>query len=135
MPETDLTRPTLSDDNYDAQIGAIDFKFANPRFLCIQYRIPFRARDYFVWDELPYSAPVKSVHYQRTAQGINRLHQILTPFGKMLPPSISDEDLEELLVGLEVLVKIQSKLDGVVSVPKVFKVLGKARQPVQGPYE
>jgi hypothetical protein len=135
MPEYDLTQLILDPGKYDAQIDAVDFKFNNPRLICIGFRIPSKGVDYYVWDELPFSAPVNSPNYSRTAEGKYRVFQILSAFNEKPPPKILEFDLEELLVGREVYLELRLKQGEGFPTPKVVKVLGKARQPVQGPYK
>lgn len=133
--EYDLTHPTLPGGRYDAQIDAVEFKFAHPRLMCIGYRVPFKGRDHYVWDESAIAAPAKSPSYSRTAEGKARVHQILSAFGEKPPPSLIEEDLEETLVGREVHIEIRNKLGAVFPDPKVVKILGRARQPVMASFE
>ena len=70
--DLDLTFPSLPDGRYDVVIHAIDLKRYTTVLLCICYRIPFKGRDFFVWEELAIDAPASSPGYSRTAQGKGR---------------------------------------------------------------
>jgi hypothetical protein len=134
VPDIDLTHPKLPDGRYDAQIDAVEFKFYDPKLICIGFRVPFKGVSFYVWDEQPIAASPKSASYPRIAQGKYRVHQILDAFGEKPPPTASELDLEETLVGREVLIEIRNTR-GDIPTPKVAKVLGKARQPVPASHE
>ena len=133
--DIDLTHPALPDGRYDAVIHAIDLKRYTTVLLCICYRILYKGRDFFVWEELAIDAPASSPGYSRTAQGKGRIHQILSAFGEKPPPKIFAPDLEDSLVGREVHIAIWNKQSGTFAVPVVTAVLGKARNPVPPPVE
>jgi hypothetical protein len=133
--DLDLTFPSLPDGRYDVVIHAIDLKRYTTVLLCICYRIPYKGRDFFVWEELALDAAVSSPGYSRTAQGKGRIHEILSAFGEPPPPKIFAPDLEDALVAREVHIAIRSKQSGTFAVPVVTAVLGKARNPIPPPIE
>jgi hypothetical protein len=135
VPDIDLTVPTLPASNYDARVDGIALKLYETVLLCIHYRVPYRGRDFHLWEELPIDAPVDSPGYARTAQGKSRIFEILSAYGEKSPPSIKAPDLEDALVGREVHISTRNRQTGTFAVPMVSAVLGKARNPVPPPVE
>jgi hypothetical protein len=135
VPDIDLTHPTLPEGRYDARIDEIVLKLYSTVLLCIHYRVPYRDRDFHLWEELPIDAPVNSPGYARTAQGKSRILEILSAYGEQTPPSIKAPDLEDALVGREVHISTQNRQTGTFAVPRVSAVLGRARNSVPPPVE
>ena len=134
MPDIDLTLQTLPASNYDARVDGIALKRYETVLLCIRYRVPYRSRDFYVWEELPIDAPVISPGYARTALGKSRIFEILSAYGEKPPPSVG-LDLEDALVGREVHISTRNRQTGTYAVPMVSAVLGRARNPVPPPVE
>jgi hypothetical protein len=129
MRDIELTHRMLSEARYDAVIEGIELRKGYiPVLLVITYRIPYGGEDFYVHEELAIDAPKNSPRYDRTYEGKRRVIEILASFGEKPPPTISEPDLEDALIGREVRISVRIKKNGYGNYPRPFvdAILGKA---------
>jgi hypothetical protein len=133
MPDIDLTHRTLPEGRHDAVIIGVELRKGYiPVLLCISYRVPHKGEDFYVHEQLAIDAPKNSPRYDSTGEGKFRLFEIFAAFGDKPPPTISEPDLEDALIGREVYISVRIKrnVNGKYPRPFIDAILGKARKPV-----